>query len=95
MIELLAFGAVAGVLLSGYASARRFVRRRLRYVDRVQAAHAPWIAGAAAAVVAAPIAWILPFAGIGAALGFGAAVGIGVALGARDVRRAALWQIEA
>jgi len=83
---LLSFLASTAVAILGYAQARAFVIRRLRYVDAVQTAVAPLIAGACAALVAVPFT-ALPLIGIGTALSFGVAVGAGVAAGAREVRR--------
>ncbi|HSJ07134.1 MAG TPA: hypothetical protein VK936_10545 [Longimicrobiales bacterium] len=87
MLELFATIAAAGV---GYVRSRSFVARRLRYVDAVQSPAAPLIAGAAAAVVAAPVVWILPVIGTGTALLFGAAVGVGTRAGIRQIRRGLL-----
>jgi hypothetical protein len=72
-----------GAALFGFWQARRFVATRLRYVD---AAHKPMaivLAGVVAAVVAAPIVWLLPGLGVGTALLFGAGVAAGVAGGSR------------
>ncbi len=74
----------------GYVNARHFVRTKLRYVDAVQRAAAPLIAGALAGVVV----WMLPFVGTMGALLFGASIGVGVAAGARDVRRTNAGLIE-
>jgi hypothetical protein len=84
MIALLIAGAAAVV---GYSFSRNFVRRRLAYVDSVQGAGAPLLAGAAAAVVSLPVAWVLPLIGTGTSMLFGAAVAMGVSAGARDIRR--------
>lgn len=87
MFELLML-AVAGVAtIAGYAKARQFVRRRLRFVDAVQKPVAPVAAGAVAALVAAPVVWVLPVLGTVSALVFGVGVGLGVFHGARDVKR--------
>lgn len=75
------------VAIAGYASARNFVTRRLRYVDAVQTAIAPVVAGLVAGVVALPLVAILPLVGVGTAVTFGLSVGTGVAAGAREVRR--------
>ena len=75
-----------GAAMGGYVGSRNFVRNRLRYVDAVQGKAVPWVAGTAAAVVAAPVVWILPVVGGGTALLFGAAVAIGVSRGAKAVR---------
>jgi hypothetical protein len=71
----------------GYLQTRRFVRRRLAYVDAVQNGVAPVLAGAAAFAVALPVAGLLPFVGFGTALLFGAGVGAGVSAGAKDTVR--------
>jgi hypothetical protein len=86
MIELLILGAAAGGIGAGYVRVRSFVRNRLRFVDAVQSRGAPVLAGAAAALAAAPVVWLLPVVGTGTALLFGAGVGLGVSHGARDVR---------
>lgn len=87
MIELLILGAAAGGIGAGYVRMRRFVRERLRFVDSVQTTPAPVLAGAAAALAAAPVVWLLPVVGTGTALAFGAGIGLAVRHGARDVRR--------
>lgn len=87
MLELLGLIVAGGSAAVGYVKSRRFVRERLRFVDAAQTAHAPWIAGAAAAAVAAPIVWLLPVVSAGTAIVFGVGVGTGVAAGARDIRR--------
>ena len=86
MLFLLSFVVSTVIAILAYAQARRFVTRRLRYVDAVQSALAPVIAGAAAAVVALPIVALVPVIGLGTALTVGVAVGAGVAAGAREVR---------
>lgn len=87
MEDLLWLGITGGASLFGYLQARKFVRERLRFVDGAQKPTAPLVAGVAAAVVAAPIVWLLPVVGAGSALLFGLSVGIGTRLGATDVRR--------
>lgn len=87
MIELLILGAAAGGIGAGYVSVRRFVRERLRFVDAVQRPAAPALAGAAAAVLAVPVVWLLPVVGAGTAVLFGAGVGLAVSHGAKDIRR--------
>jgi hypothetical protein len=83
---LLSFLASTVLAILAYAQARSFVTRRLRYVDAVQSAIAPWIAGAAVAVICLPIVAFLPLVGVGTALVLGLAVGAGVAAGAREVK---------
>jgi hypothetical protein len=87
MIFLLSFLAGTVLAMVGYAQARSFVTRRLRYVDAVHTAFAPFIAGVGAALLALPIVALIPYVGAGTALSFGIAVGAGVAAGSRDVRR--------
>ena len=84
---ILSFAASTVVAILAYAQARSFVTRRLRYVDAVQSTLAPFLAGAAAALIALPIVALLPLVGVGTALTLGLAVGAGVAAGAREVRR--------
>jgi len=95
MIELIGLAITFGATVVGHVGARRFVRERLRFVDAVQRRRAPWIAGGAALLVAAPIVWMLPIVGITSAVLFGAAVGTGVAYGARDVRRGTGYELTA
>lgn len=87
MFELLTLIATFGAAGLGYVQTRAFVRKRLAYVDAVQRPATPWIAAGLAALVAAPVAWILPLVGTGTAITFGAAVGLGTAAGARDARK--------
>jgi O-antigen/teichoic acid export membrane protein len=87
MIGIITLAVTGAVVVLGYVNSRHFVRTRLRYVDAAQRKGAPIVAGVVAALVAAPVAWLLPFVGAGAALLFGVAIGTGVAHGARDVRR--------
>ena len=88
MIELVIIGAAAGVCAGGYIKVRQFVRRRLRFVDAVQDRRVPVLVGAAAALAAGPVVWLLPVVGAGTALAFGAGVGLAVRHGASDVRKA-------
>jgi hypothetical protein len=71
----------------GYVQTRSFVRRKLSYVDAVHTGAAPLVAGAAAALLAMPVAGLLPLIGGGTALLFGAGVGAGVRAGSRDTRQ--------
>lgn len=87
MIELTLLGLAGAGILAGYAKTREFVRERLRFVDAVHRTPAPWVAGGAAALAAAPVAWVLPVIGGGTAVVFGAAVGWGVVKGRRDIGR--------
>ncbi len=83
LTAVIAGGAAAG----GFAETRRFVRRRLRYVEGIRDRRVPLIAGAVATVVAAPVVALLPLVGAGTALIFGGAVGYGTKKGADDIRQ--------
>jgi hypothetical protein len=87
MFGILAIAASMAVTWFGYAAARAFVRQRLRFVDAAQSGWAPILAGVGAALVASPIAAILPLIGSGTAIAFGLSVGWGVATAQRDIRR--------
>jgi hypothetical protein len=84
MLQLL---ITLGAGIIGFVLARSFVRRRLRFVDRVHSPMAPVVAGFVAAVVASPAA-ILPFITLTAAIVFGIGTGLGTASGSRAVRHA-------
>lgn len=75
-------GLLLGVtaLIGGFFVSRRFVRRRLRFVDAVQNPVAPIIAGVLATAIALPIT-ILPVVTVLTAVAFGVGVGGGVASG--------------
>jgi hypothetical protein len=87
MLELFGLLLTGGAVVTGYLSSRDFVRRRLRFVDAVQERKAPVVAGSVAALIAAPVVWILPLVGTGTALLFGASIAMGVRRGAKDIRR--------
>ena len=87
MLTILAFAATFAIVLAGHHYSRQFVTRKLRYVSAVQKPTVPLIAGAAAAIVAAPVVAIVPLLGAGTALSFGAAVGMGVHSGAREIKK--------
>lgn len=83
MIELIAAGALGIV---GHMKSKDWVRRRLRYTNIVEKPGLGLFAGAATAVVAAPLVAVLPIVGAGTAIAAGIGVGTGVALGARQGR---------
>jgi len=87
MIELFIAGA-AGV--AGHVKSKKFVRQRLRYTRWVDRPGIGLLAGAATAIVAAPLVAALPFIGAGAgmAVGIGAGLGVGtgVSIGASQAR---------
>ncbi len=87
MLSLIGIGISIAVAVIAYVQTRDFVRRRLRYVDKVQSPIAPWLAGAAVALVGIPVAAFLPFVGLGTALILGTSVGAAVAHGVRDIKR--------
>lgn len=89
MFELIGLVVTGIAAIGGYVKTRSFVKRRLRYVDAAQKPAAPVIAGAAAAVIAAPVVAVLPFVGAPAAIIFGVGVGVGTRAGARDIRTGA------
>jgi inosine-uridine nucleoside N-ribohydrolase len=87
MFEIIGLAATGVATVWGYVQSRRYVRNRLRFVDAAQKPLVPVVAGAAAAVVAAPVVWLLPLVGAGTALVFGIGVGVGVRHGQSDSRR--------
>ena len=86
MLGLIWFAVTVGVAAFVYFRTRDFVRNRLTYVDAAQRPIAPVIAGVATAIIASPLAFLVPLGGAAAIL-FGASVGAGVAAGARANRR--------
>ncbi len=87
MLEFILLVGTGAVTLAGYLRSRQYVRHRLRFVDAVHAPAAPIVAGAVAALAAAPVVWLLPVVGAPTAIIFGLGVGAGVLHGARDVRK--------
>ena len=79
LLITLAAGAI------GFIIARNFVRRRLRFVDAIHSPFAPFVAGAAAALVASPVV-LLPVMTVTTAVVFGVGTGLGTASGARAIR---------
>jgi hypothetical protein len=71
----------------GYLFARRFVSRRLRFVDAVQSRFAPLVAAITGALAILPLT-ALPLVTLTTATVFGIGAGLGTASGARLVRRA-------
>lgn len=86
MFGLLSIAISLGVAWFGYGTARRFVRERLRYVEGAGSVGAAVVAGLGAALVAWPVAWLLPLVGSGTALTFGLAVAIGTRAGGADIK---------
>ena len=83
MFELIGMAAAAGAGIAGYVTSKDFTEKKLRFVDAAHKPGAAVVAGVVAAVVAAPVVWILPIVGGGTALLLGA----GVALGVKSAQR--------
>jgi hypothetical protein len=94
MLEVIGgfIGTVAAIGAGGvgYLQSRRFVSKRLRYVDQAQSPVVPVVAGVGAAVVGAPVALVLPFIGAGTVLVFALAVAFGTRAGVKSFGRAML-----
>ena len=73
--------------LAGYLFARRFVSRRLRFVDAVQSRFAPLVAAVSGALAILPLT-AFPVVTLTTAMVFGIGAGLGTASGARLARRA-------
>jgi hypothetical protein len=86
LFDLVWIGITGAASIWGYVQTRRFVRRKLRFVDAAQKPLTPLIAGGAAALIAAPLAW-LPILPVGTAAAFGIGIGLGVRHGQKDVKR--------
>ena len=86
-LSLLTLAIAGGAGIFGYWKARQFTMNKLRYVDAIHKAIAPVLAGVGAALIAMPIAWLVPFISGFTVLLFGGGVALGVAAGARDIRR--------
>jgi hypothetical protein len=84
MIELFVTLAAGWV---GFLVARRFVSRRLRFVDAAQSRLAPLVAALTATLVIWPLT-LLPTITLTTAMVFGVGTGLGTASGARLARRA-------
>ncbi len=80
----LIFVAIAGAV--GYVRLRDFVCSRLRFVDSVQRRSTPWLAGAGAALIALPVAWLLPILGPLTVIVSGVVVGTAVRSGQKQIK---------
>jgi len=87
MFTFLAFALAGGAAIWAHVLSRRYVRTRLRFVDGMQNPVVPVVAGVGAALLAAPVVWLLPIVGGGTALLFGLGVGTGVLAGQKDTKR--------
>ena len=81
------FFVTLGAGLAGYLLTRRFVSRRLRFVDAVQSRFAPLMAAVSGALAILPLT-AFPLVTLTTAMVFGIGAGFGTATGARLVRRA-------
>lgn len=86
MFEMIGLIIAGGAAVGSYVKSRKFVVRRLRYVDSVQNGAAPIVAGTLAGAVVLPFT-ILPLIGVGTVVAVGAAVGAGTAAGVRAIRK--------
>jgi energy-converting hydrogenase Eha subunit G len=87
MIGFLYTALIVAAAIAGYALAKRFVRRRLRFVDAVYSPWAPWIVGIVAVTLTAPVAWLLPLVTKATTLLFGVGAGMGTASGVKALKR--------
>ncbi|MGH7618145.1 MAG: hypothetical protein ACREPM_13025 [Gemmatimonadaceae bacterium] len=87
--SLIWLGIAGGAGVFGYFKARQFTINKLRFVDAVHKGIAPIAAGLFAALIATPVAWLVPFHLVTSltVILFGGSVALGVASGARDIRR--------
>lgn len=83
---LIALLVTVAAAVGGFAIARNFVRRRLRFVDGVYSPAAPYVAGLVAALLAWPVALLPIVTGVTAAI-FGIGAGMGTASGVKALRR--------
>ena len=84
MFELIGVAATAAAGIAGYVTSKDFTAKKLRFVDAAHKPGAAIVAGVAAAVVAAPVVWLLPIVGAGTAIILGAGVALGVKSAQRD-----------
>jgi hypothetical protein len=87
-LELLLAG---GIAYGGYKYTKKFVVKKLRFVPKARKKAAPWIAGAGAMLIAAPLAGILPIVGALTAAAFGAGVAGGIVAGDRELDKTNIW----
>jgi UDP-N-acetylmuramyl pentapeptide phosphotransferase/UDP-N-acetylglucosamine-1-phosphate transferase len=86
IFSTIAFIIAALAAIFGYSAAKKFVRDKLRFVERAHEPTAPIIAGISAVLIAAVVVWFLPIVGAGTAVAFGLAVALGTAAGSREVK---------
>lgn len=87
-LELILAG---GAAYGGFKYTKRFVAKKLRFAPKVRRGVAPWLAGAGALIVAAPVVGVLPIVTGLTAAAFGAGVTGGVFAGDREIERTNIW----
>lgn len=87
-IEILLAG---GAAFGGYKYTKRFVTKKLRFIPKARKKAAPWLAGAGALIIAAPLAAALPIIGGLTAAAFGAGVAGGVFAGDKEIESTNIW----
>ena len=88
MVELLLAG---GAAYGGYKYTKKFVVKKLRFVPKARKKAAPWLAGAGALAIAAPLVAALPIIGVLTAAAFGAGVAGGVVAGDKELDSTNIW----
>ena len=88
MLELLLAG---GAAYAAFKYTKKFVVRKLRFIPKARRGAAPYLAGAGALLLAAPVAAALPIIGGLTAVAFGAGVAGGVYSGDRTVEGTNVW----
>lgn len=83
---MIGFLLLMAVGIVGFSLSRRYVLRRLRFVDAIRSPVAPLLAGLAAAIVTWPLA-ALPIITTAMSAVFGIGTGIGTASAAKALRR--------
>ncbi len=86
LIDLVYLGVTVVAGLVTFQVAREFVRRRLRFVDGARHPLTPWVAGVGVAILALPIAGLLPVVTATTAIVAGAAAGFGTASGVKALK---------
>ena len=87
MIAFLYTAVIVAAAVAGFALAKGFVRRRLRFVDAVYSPWAPWVVGIVAVTLTAPVALLLPLVTKATTLLFGLGAGVGTASGVKALKR--------
>jgi hypothetical protein len=80
-----------GAAYGGFKYTKKFVVKKLRFVPKARKKAAPWLAGAGALLVAAPVAAALPLIGAFTVAAFGAGVAGGVLAGDKELDSTNIW----